>query len=86
VLEDTVDVEIVNAALVAPAGIVTVAGTDAAGSLLDSATVAPPAGAGAVRVTNPLEELPPCTAVGFTDTESRAAIGVAVVSKTTSTQ
>jgi hypothetical protein len=80
-------VEIVNVAVVAPAGTVTFAGTDAAvASLLDSTTIAPPAGAAAVRVTVPVEELPPCTLVGFTDSEPSAAVCVAVVLKTTSTQ
>ena len=84
-LEDTVDVVIVNVALVAEAGIVTLAGTDATVVLLlDKVTVTPPVGAGAVRVAVPVEELPPCTAVGFTDTEPSAT--VCVLSKITSTQ
>jgi len=50
-----------NVALVAPAAIATLAGTDAAGLLLESATWAPPLGAGPSRVTVPLSELPPVT-------------------------
>src|SRR2546422_2380915 len=53
-------------ALVPPAGTVTLEGTVAAGLLLESATCAPPAGAGAFSVTVPVEELPPVTLVGLT--------------------
>jgi hypothetical protein len=52
-------------ALVPPAGTVTLAGTTAAGSLLESVTCAPPAGAGAFSVTVPVEGLPPVTLVGL---------------------
>ena len=52
-------------ALVAPAGTVTLAGTAAAALLLESATCAPPAGAGPFRVTVPVEALPPVTLVGL---------------------
>lgn len=48
-----------------PAATVTVAGTCAAGLLLDRVTTAPPAGASLVRVTVPIEEVPPVTDVGF---------------------
>src|SRR2546427_1079760 len=51
-------VDAVKAALVAPAGTVTLAGTVATvASLLESVTTAPPAGAAALRVTVPIEEL-----------------------------
>ena len=53
-------------ALVPPAGTVTLAGTTAAGLLLESVTCAPPAGAGAFSVTVPVEGLPPVTLVGLT--------------------
>ena len=56
-------------ALVPPAGTVTLAGTTAAGSLLESVTCAPPAGAGAFSVTVPVEGLPPVTLVGLTVSE-----------------
>ncbi len=57
----------VNVAEDAPAATVTVAGNwAAAGLLLDSATTAPPVGAGLVRVSEPLTDVPPITEVGFT--------------------
>jgi hypothetical protein len=63
----------VNVAVVAPAATVTLAGTLAAVVLLlESVTSAPPAGAGALSVTVPVEELPPVTLVGFTESEERA--------------
>jgi hypothetical protein len=59
-------VEIVNAALVAPAGTVTLAGTVATvGLLLESATITPLAGAAVFRVTVPIEAAPPVTLVGL---------------------
>src|SRR5258708_27535831 len=63
---ETALVATVNAALVAPAAIVTLAGTLAAVVLLlESATCAPPAGAGPLNVTVPVDEPPPTTLVGF---------------------
>src|SRR2546425_12849229 len=64
-------VVIVNGALVAPAGTVTLPGTEAAELLLDSVTCAPPAGAGPSSVAVPVELLPPVTVVGFTPSEER---------------
>jgi hypothetical protein len=62
----------VNVALVAPAATVTLDGTLAAVVLLlESATIAPPAGAAPLNVTVPVEEFPPVTLVGFTETEER---------------
>src|SRR2546427_11859348 len=52
-------------ALVPPGETVTLAGTTAAGLLLESVTCAPPAGAGAFSVTVPVEGLPPVTLVGL---------------------
>src|SRR5207249_12182764 len=77
--EVTGDVVIVNEALVAPAGTVTLAGIFATvvGAGVESAiTVAPLCGA--LSVTVPIEELPPTTLDGLTDTpESTAGGGVA---------
>src|SRR3989442_14142763 len=52
-------------ALVPPGETVTLAGTTAAGLLLESVTCAPPAGAGAFSVTVPVEGLPPVTLAGL---------------------
>jgi len=61
-----------NDALVAPAATVTLAGTLAAVVLLlESATCAPPVGAGPLSVTVPVEEFPPVTLVGFSESEER---------------
>src|SRR3989440_13052947 len=68
----------VNVALVAPAATVTLEGTVAAAVLLlESATCAPPAGAGPLSVTVPVEELPPATLVGFSASEARQGGGAA---------
>jgi hypothetical protein len=62
----------VNVALVAPAAIVTVEGTLATVVLLlESATCAPPVGAGPLSVTVPVEEFPPVTLAGFNESEER---------------
>jgi hypothetical protein len=61
-----------NDALVAPAAIVTLEGTLAAVVLLlESATCAPPAGAGSLNFTVPVEEFPLVTLVGFSTSEER---------------
>src|SRR2546426_7664035 len=52
-------------ALVPPGETVTLAGTTAAGLLLESVTCAPPAGAGPFSVTVPVEGLPPVTLAGL---------------------
>src|SRR6266699_4004782 len=62
----------VKVALVAPTGTVTLEGTVAAAVLLlESVTCAPPAGAGPLNVTVPVEEFPPATLVGFSESEER---------------
>ena len=67
-------------AVVAPAATVTLAGTVAAALLLDSATSAPPAGAALLSVTVPVEDSPPFTLAGLTETaESTGGLIVRVV-------
>ncbi len=67
----TAVVETVNVAAVRPAFTVTLAGIAAAvGLLLVSETVAPPAGAGPLRLTVPVDEVPPTTEEGFIVTEA----------------
>jgi hypothetical protein len=73
--EATVLVLTTNVALVAPAAIVTLEGTLAAPLLLESATCAPPVGAGPLNVTVPVEEFPPATLVGFSESEERVGGG-----------
>jgi len=66
----------VNVALVAPATTVTLEGTRAAPLLLESATVAPPAGATPLNVTVPVEDcVPPITLAGFSVSEERVGGG-----------
>jgi hypothetical protein len=76
----TIDVLTVKVALVAPAGTVTLEGTLATPVLLlESATCAPPAGAGALRVTVPVEDcVPPTTPVGFSVSEETVGRGAGV--------
>src|SRR6266446_9199282 len=68
----TARVVTVKAALVTPAGIVTLAGTVATVvSLLERETTAPPLAAGPLSVTLPMEGDPPLTLVGFSVSEVR---------------
>src|ERR1051325_2197053 len=72
----TVLVLTVKVALVLPAATVTLAGTLAAPLLLDSATCAPPAGAGPLSVTVPVEDpTPPTTLLGFKVSEETVGRG-----------
>ena len=73
--EATVLVLTANVALVPPAATVTFGGTLAAPLLLESATCAPPVGAGPLNVTVPVEEFPPATLVGFSESEERVGGG-----------
>ena len=61
----------VNVALLAPAAIVTLAGTLAAPLLLEISTCAPPVSADPLSVTVPVEDDPPVTLVGFSVSEER---------------
>ena len=66
----TAVVLIVKVAVVLAAGTVTLEGTLAAALLLESATCAPPAGAGPLSVTVPVDDcVPPVTLVGFNVSE-----------------
>jgi len=70
----------VNVALLNPARTVTLAGTVATEVLLlESATTAPPAGAGPLSVTVPVEELPPVVLDGFNISEVRAGGSTVIV-------
>jgi hypothetical protein len=68
-----------KAAVVAPAGTVTLAGTVAAAVLLLlRETTAPPVRAGPLSVTLPVDGDPPLTLVGFSVSEVRVGGGVTV--------
>ena len=72
----TIDVFTGKVALVAPAGTKTLEGTPATPLLLESMTCAPPAGAGALSVTVPVEDCrPPITLVGFSVSEETVGSG-----------
>jgi len=77
VFAETAEVEIVNVRLVEPAATVTLAGTVAAALLLDSVTSAPPLGAADVRVTVPVDALPPTSVDGLAPTDDNAGDVVA---------
>ena len=60
-----------NAAIVDPAAMLTLGGTVATEVLLlDKEKMAPPLGAGALRMISPVEVFPPLTLVGFNVTEN----------------
>ena len=61
----------VNVAVVAPPATVILAGTVAAAALLERFTTAPPLGAAPLRLTVPVEGVPPVTLVGLRVTEYR---------------
>jgi hypothetical protein len=71
----------VKVAEVAPAGIETLVGTLVTSVLLVArVTFAPPVGAAEVRVTVPVEGVPPFTLVGFSDTDKRETAAGVIVS------
>ncbi len=66
----------VKVALLLPAGTVTLEETLAAPLLLESITCAPPAGAGPLKVTVPVDDCtPPTTLVGFNVSEETVGRG-----------
>jgi hypothetical protein len=69
-LADTAEVDTVNVPVVDPAATVTEAGTVADALFEARFTTVPPAGAGALIVAVPVEEVPPTTVVGLTATET----------------
>ena len=73
VREPTARVLVTNVAEVFPAATVTDTGTGAALELLESFTTNPPAGAGPVRLTVPVDTAPPTTTAGFILMELKVA-------------
>src|SRR5207302_1942414 len=74
---------IVKVALLLPAGTITLEGTLAAPLLLESITCAPPAGAGPLSVTVPMDDCaPPITLVGFNVSEETAGGVIGVTGST----
>ena len=72
----TIDVLTVKLALLAPAGMNTLPGTLAAPLLLERRTCTPPAGAGALRDTVPMEDCkPPITLAGLSVNEVSVGTG-----------
>jgi len=72
----TMEVLTVNDALVAPAGMNTLPGTLAAPLLLERIICTPPAGAGTLRITVPLEDCrPPTTLEGLSVSEVSVGAG-----------
>jgi hypothetical protein len=78
VVVDTDVVVTVKFAVVAPAATVTLDGTVAAAESSERVTTAPPLGAAALKVTVPVEELPPPTVVGLSDIAESTGPGGAV--------
>ena len=77
-MDATGEVAIVKVTVVAPAATVTLAGTCAAAVLLlVRVTTAPPDGAGPVKVTVPIDDVPPMTEVGLRVTVLSETVGAA---------
>jgi hypothetical protein len=68
----------VNVPVVDPAATVTESGTNATVPVVHSSTTMPPAGAAALKVTVPVEEMPVETLVGLTETEDSATFAEGV--------
>ena len=77
VVTRTIDVFTMKLALVAPAGIVTLDGTEARPRLLlERTTTAPPLGAGPLRIRVPVDDcMPPTTLLGFNVSDERVTGG-----------
>jgi hypothetical protein len=73
---ETALVLMANVALLVPSAIRTVAGTVAAGLLLETLTVIPPEGALSLRLMNPVAPTPPMTETGETATPVSAGCGL----------
>jgi hypothetical protein len=79
-VEDATGVVVtLNVAVVPPAVTVTLCGVCAAAPSLARVTTAPPVGAGALRVTVPVDEVPPSTLVGLSVSETRVAGGAVTI-------
>lgn len=73
------DVVMEKVAFVDPAATVTLAGTVATAVMLEERlTTIPPLGAASLRLTVPVEELPPGTDLGFSDTDDKVTGGMTV--------
>ena len=75
---DTAEVWIGNVPVVLPCPIVIEAGTVTAGVSADSVTTIPAVGAGALRVTVPLAEMPAITDAGFRAIDATVGKGCTV--------
>jgi hypothetical protein len=68
----------VKVAVLDPAATVTLAGTKATVPVVQSSTDVPPAGAAAVSVTVPVDDVPVVTLAGLTETDERATLAAGV--------
>jgi hypothetical protein len=79
VVFETGDVVTVKVLLVAPAGTVTLAGTVTPAELSESVTTAPPEGAAPLSVTVPVDEAPPTTVDGLSESVEMVTAGARVM-------